>query len=44
MKQIGGSGGEIIIKAICLAFMSIPKHATKSPFSYTLAKPMMAQS
>lgn len=43
MRQIGGNGGEIIIKAKCLAFMSIPKHATKSPFSYTLAMLMMAQ-
>ena len=43
MKQIGGNGGEIIIKAKCPAFMLIPKHAIKSHFSYTLAKPMMAQ-
>ena len=39
----GGNGGEIIIKAKCLAFMSIPKREILSPFSYTLAKPMMGQ-
>ena len=36
-------GGEIIIKAKSRAFMSIPKHEILSPFSYTLAKPMMDQ-
>lgn len=35
--------GKIITKAKCHAFMSIPKRVIKSPFSYTLAKLMMAR-